>query len=210
MSSSLSTAPQSASRDPLPASWVERIFQRLHGRFGNQFFDKFRAGQLNARGDDVGIENAKQVWAEELAGMTPDEIKRGLGTAFKFAPACDEFRAACRPPIDYDAAYQEAVIQLRLRDDGNDVWSHPAIYWAAAAVGQFDILSCAYHHIKARWTKALDIELAKREWPQIPPRMIALPAPGKTTVSTEQAAENIARLKAMLSESRIAGKASAA
>lgn len=206
MSSSLSTAPQSASRDPLPASWVERIFQRLHGRFGNQFFDKFRVGQLNARGDDVGIENAKRVWAEELADMTPAEIKRGLSAAFKFAPACDEFRAACRPPIDYDAAYFEAVEQMRARERGEDVWSHPAIYWAAAAVGQFDILSCAYQHIKARWAKALDIELARRAWPQIPPRMAALPAPGRTTVSTEQAAENIARLKAMLEGSPLVNR----
>ena len=46
----------------LPAEWAERIFMRLHGRFGNNFFDKFKIGQVNDAGEDVGIANAKATW----------------------------------------------------------------------------------------------------------------------------------------------------
>ena len=39
-------APSTEFAQPLAAAWVERIFMRLHGRFGNPFLDKFRAGQI--------------------------------------------------------------------------------------------------------------------------------------------------------------------
>ena len=55
--------------EALPVEWVNRLFMRLHGRFGNGFFDKFRIGQTDRDGNDIGVENAKQVWAEELAGL---------------------------------------------------------------------------------------------------------------------------------------------
>jgi hypothetical protein len=81
----------------LPTEWVERIFMRLHGRFGNAFFDKFRVGQLNADGEDIGILNAKQVWAEELANLSVERIKKGLAAKFEYAPSADDFIQACSP-----------------------------------------------------------------------------------------------------------------
>lgn len=81
----------------LPTEWVERIFMRLHGRFGNAFFDKFRVGQLNDDGEDIGILNAKQVWAEDLAHLSPERLKKGLAASFEYAPSCDDFKAACSP-----------------------------------------------------------------------------------------------------------------
>lgn len=80
----------------LPIEWVTRIFMRLHGRFGNMFFDKFRIGELSATGQDIGIENAKIVWSEELAGISPERIKNALNTTFDYPPSCDDFKAACR------------------------------------------------------------------------------------------------------------------
>ena len=79
----------------LPIEWIERIFLRLHGRFGNTFFDKYRIGQTNANGDDVGLENAKLIWSQELAGMTAERITNGLKASYEFAPSCDDFKAKC-------------------------------------------------------------------------------------------------------------------
>ena len=45
-------------KNNLPAEWIERIFMRLHGRFGNTFLEKFRIGKLNDSGEDIGIANA--------------------------------------------------------------------------------------------------------------------------------------------------------
>ena len=79
----------------LPAEWVERIFMRLHGRFGNNFFDKFKIGQLNDAGEDVGIANAKATWSLELAGVSAERIKAGLDAKYQYAPNCDEFLKKC-------------------------------------------------------------------------------------------------------------------
>jgi hypothetical protein len=79
----------------LPMPYVQRIFMRLHGRFGNAFFDKFRINQLDLDGMDMGIENAKQAWSEGLAGISLDQIKHGLKKQFDFPPSLDEFKTAC-------------------------------------------------------------------------------------------------------------------
>lgn len=83
------------SQHKLPLEWIEKIFMRLHGRFGNTFLDKFRIGELNKAGQDIGIENAKAVWSEELAGVNAERIKAGLSANYSFAPSCDEFKANC-------------------------------------------------------------------------------------------------------------------
>lgn len=80
---------------PLPLEWVNKIFMRLHGRFGNTFFDKYRIGQLNQQGQDIGIENAKVVWSEELSGTSPERIKAALESNYEYAPSCDDFKANC-------------------------------------------------------------------------------------------------------------------
>lgn len=82
-------------KNPLPLEWVNKIFMRLHGRFGNTFFDKFRIGQLNQQGQDIGIENAKVVWSEELAGNSPERISAALQANYEYAPSCDDFKANC-------------------------------------------------------------------------------------------------------------------
>lgn len=83
---------------PLPPEWIEKIFMRLHGRFGNAFLAKFRVGQVDqATGEDVGILNAKQVWAEELAHLSPERITRALQAKYDYAPSSDEFVKAATP-----------------------------------------------------------------------------------------------------------------
>lgn len=142
----------------------------------------------------------KRTWAEALAGYSPDEIKRGLEACLTrvFPPTLPEFLMLCRQPLDFEAAFVEAVEQLRLREAGEDRWSHPAIYWAAASIGQFDMRNASWGSIKARWTAALQAELSKREWPEIPPRREALPAPGRCTVPPDVAQQRLAGIRDML------------
>lgn len=83
------------SKNQLPLEWIERIFMRLHGRFGNTFFNKFKIGTLNANGEDAGIVNAKATWAYELAGISPDRLKAALDAQYEHAPSCDEFKSNC-------------------------------------------------------------------------------------------------------------------
>jgi hypothetical protein len=80
---------------PIPMEWVERLFQRLHGRFGNTFIDKFKLGQLDANGQDIGILNAKTTWALELSGISVERLKAGLDAKYTYAPSCDEFLKHC-------------------------------------------------------------------------------------------------------------------
>lgn len=80
----------------LPASWVEKIFARLLGIYGRQFSDKFSRMVGNI---DAGMENAKQVWSEELAGFSdhPEAIAHALKNLDpKFPPSALEFRELCR------------------------------------------------------------------------------------------------------------------
>jgi len=97
----------------LPSEWVERIFLRLHGRFGNNFLEKYKLGKLDAYGNDLGINNAKQVWAEELAGISADRIKNALQYNYDYAPSCDQFKAQCKSSTqahsDYKALPKPAI-----------------------------------------------------------------------------------------------------
>lgn len=182
--------------NPMPKAWTERIFMRLHGRFGNPFLDKYRAGKLNADGDDVGIENAKKVWAEELSGFTPDEIKRGLVKQFTFPPSCDEFKVACRPPIDTRAEWAEACEQMRIRLQGKqeDKWSRAQVYHAAVAIGWNDLNSLSWDQVKTRWSNAI----ANAKASAIPEYRAQLPAPGKTKINHEEVEKCVKELSATL------------
>jgi hypothetical protein len=80
----------------LPQQWIERIFARLQGIYGSQFVSKFTYIE---NGSDVGLINAKAVWAEELGGFLdqPEAISYALkNLPSDFAPSALEFRDLCR------------------------------------------------------------------------------------------------------------------
>lgn len=158
---------------PKRVEWIERLFARFAAYYGARFHDMWGGQRL----DDV-----LAIWADELAEFTPEEMVRGVEAAkrAKFPPALPEFIAMCRPPLDPESAFNEAVQQMGMRDQGRDQWSHPAIYWSAATIGAFDLRNASWSAIKLRWSRVLQAELAKGEWPSVPPRLDALPAPGAT------------------------------
>lgn len=82
----------------LPEAWVERIFQRMHGFYGNLWLDRYRIGQSDGEGRDVGLENAKAMWAEELGGFAAEQIGHALEQMrhVKLPPTLPEFLELCR------------------------------------------------------------------------------------------------------------------
>ncbi len=80
----------------LPSNWVEKIFARLQGVYGREFTGQFSTGIVN--GVDHGLENAKQVWAEELGGFAkwPESIGYALEHLPERVPNCIKFKELCR------------------------------------------------------------------------------------------------------------------
>lgn len=188
---------ESSNANPLQNSWIEEIFKRFHGRFGNRFLANYVTGQTDSNGQDKGVENAKTTWGVELAGYTPTEIKKGLEHVYPFMPDCDAFKLICRPSTDYESAYHEAVTQMRLRASGGDQWSCAAIYWAYVGIGN-DLGCFPYSSLKARWKSALDKSresIALGKLPnEVPERKVELPSPGQTTTSREDGKRRIAEI----------------
>ena len=89
----------------LPASWVDKLFQRLIGVYGREFSGQFSNVE---DGVDIGLINAKEVWAEELGGFA--ENSEAIAYALKHlpdrAPNVIKFRDLCRhaPPKNAGAA----------------------------------------------------------------------------------------------------------
>lgn len=155
----------------IPSSWVDALFAKMSSLYGNKFTDMWR---------DQDISVVKKVWYEELAKLTRDEIAKGANALMnqEWPPTLPQFIKLCRPNIDFVAAYYEAVNGVVARERGEiGEWSHPAIFWASVKVGAFDLKNHSYSNIKGQWEKALEAELGKGQWEDIPKPAIALPAP---------------------------------
>jgi hypothetical protein len=164
---------------PLPSAWIDKLFSKFVARYGTLFTDRFGG---------LPIAEVAEEWASELAGYTGEELARGLEgcRALKFPPTLPEFMALCRPPIDSQSAYIEAVRNLAQREQGkNPPWTHPAIYWAAVDVGSYDMRHNSYPALRTRWEQALDKQMREREHRPIPPAFKALPAAAPSGPSPE-------------------------
>lgn len=187
--------------NPLPNNWVDEIFKNFHGRFGNRFLAEYSTGRMNRDNHDEGVANAKSVWGKQLSGFTPEEIKRGLSAQYSFLPDCDKFKMACRPSADDEQSFYVALEQIRLRKDAKDKWPNAVIYWAAVELGN-DLNNYPYQSIKARWKQALGkakegIDSGKLP-NEVPVKLVAIPSPGKTTVSKEEARKRFAEVHEIL------------
>ena len=171
-------------------TYTDHLFNKLDilypGKWRNQF------------PTDGYLRDCKQAWAEELneRGVTLREVKSGLDVCIKkykeWPPNFPQFLECCKPEIDYEAAFLEAVEQMRLREKGLDKWSHCAIYCAVVKLG-CDINNFPYQSIKTRWKVAIDDSMAKIEAGElpsvVPERLKALPSP--ETAHTTQKAEGL-------------------
>lgn len=186
----------------LPDPWIERLFQRMEDRYGSLWAERYGT---------FPRERVKRTWAEDLADMSPEEMIQGVEAckARRFPPTLPEFRDMCRPPIDYETAFHEAVQQMQKRKTGEDEWPSAALYWAAVKFGG-DILAQPYSVCKTRWKSALDqaTDLVKtKKLPDgVPKRRGALPAPGECTASKEKVHQMLDDMKRVLA-SKVVGNA---
>lgn len=182
------TTASSTSTNPLPASWVEKLLHKMLLSYGKKFTDQWGATET----DELVAH-----WANELAGYLPLEIARGIKAleTKDWPPTLPEFKKLCRSPLDPIKAYYEAVAGVQARAAGEyGKWSHPAVYWAAMPLA-FDLGSMTFSQIKQRWEAALDEQMERGEWAEIPQAMLALAAPSKTS-SRQQAADMLRKLRA--------------
>lgn len=165
MDNELSTS----TKTPLPARWGQRLIDRMKLEYGQKFANQW-----------PGIAEDKLCahWASELAGFSAEDLRRGIDAmkASAWPPTLPEFRALCKPALDPQKAYDEAVagLQQRLRGEVG-TWSHPAIFWASSKLA-FDIRHQTYQALKSRWEHALNAELAIGSWSEIPSPAEAEPA----------------------------------
>lgn len=173
----------------IPQHWVESLFTKMAYTYGVKFADQWRG---------IDTDGVKRHWAEALGVMSDAELRRGvfkLGTR-DWPPTLPEFMKLCRPVVDPVVAYHEAIQQGALRERGEpDEWSCPAIFWAWKKIGAFDFTHSAYALLKPRWEAALASELAKEAVEPVPAQMLALPTPGKATLSVESARDLLADFK---------------
>jgi hypothetical protein len=177
---------------------IDYLFEKLNFFYPKRWRDQFES--------PAHIDLLKQCWGEELddQGITFEEVKHGLKrciTMYDWPPSFPEFIKACRPSMDYERAFLEAAEQMRLRDNGKDQWSNPAIYWAATKLGG-DLKNHPYQSIKVRWKEALDKAIEEVSSgilsSSVPSRLTALPSPGKTSISPEESKKRFADIRRIL------------
>lgn len=189
MSSTEIARPQ-ASTSAIPASWAARLVERMQALYGAKFAQQW-----------AGIEPVRltEIWAEELAGMTGEELARGLASCRSrpWPPTLPEFVLLCRPSMDPVTAHTEAVLGMQERKRGNlGEWSHPAVYWAAVKIGAHDLLNQGYAAIRGRWERELRDSFALGQWDAVPAPAVALPAPGQDVTSNAEGQKRIRELSA--------------
>ena len=153
---------------------VERLFQRMHGQLGVKISELFKG---------VPSSLVQSEWALGLAGFQPQEIERGLEAlrARPFPPVLGEFARMCRPALDPEIAWREAVAGMAARANGEvGDWSHPAVYRAARQV-QFELRTTTFAQSRNVWSVILSREFAAGWGDAVSPPAARLEAPKRTT-----------------------------
>lgn len=153
--STLTHGSSTAEREqPVPETWVERIFTRLTAQLGSKVADLYG-------GIDPAV--VKTEWCEALAGFDPSEIARGIEACRTrvFAPTLGEFLRLCRPALDPEIAWIEAVAAMQERAQGKTgEWSHPAVYRAAHQMA-YELRTGSFKDHRKRWEWLLNREFPK-------------------------------------------------
>jgi hypothetical protein len=142
---------------------VASLFERLTVVFGRTKIAEMWTG--------LDPKLVRQEWAAGLADFTPEEINRGLAACRgrKFAPNLGEFAQLCRPVLDPEIAWYEAVEGMAARERcETGHWSHPAVYRAAMRLS-YDLRRSAFAGMRRRWEGALQDEFAKGWVEDVPP-----------------------------------------
>lgn len=156
---------------PIPLTWATKIIERMHLLYGAAFMRQW---------DGLDKAQMVQAWAQELSGFTGEEIAAGLNACRTrpYAPSLPEFMRLCRPWLEPETAFRAAVTGMQARSSGKSgEWPHPAVFWTAVEIGQYDMLNQSWQTLKGRWETAYSIHLGKGQWELVPDVSPALPAP---------------------------------
>lgn len=170
----------------------------MAGYYGSKFSDAYSG---------VPQPLLRRAWAKALVGYTEAEILRGTNALLssKWVPTLPEFLLMCRPALNYEQAYYEAIDQLAAREAGTDQWSTPAIYWAAIQMAT-DIRLQPYKALATRWAWILDravADVASGRLGGVPVRPLAVTYNPNTRGNMPP--EIKAQLAAMLSKTVVKG-----
>ena len=145
---------------PLPLAWVEAIYRKLTMFWGDAFVRKWEA---------IPYDELMVAWSEELAGYTPEELKRGLAACKNrnFPVSFPEFVNLCRPVLTPEEALAEAVAQSQMRPLGRDKWSHPAIFWTYYALS-WEFKHLPTRDLEKRWGPEFKRIMSQGKWEPIP------------------------------------------
>ena len=184
---------QTACSAALRSDWIERIWLRLGAMYGRKWADAYpTSGQAERQ---ILLDE----WAQELAGYSGIEIKRGLSSCKTqcpdWPPTLIKFQAMCRPALDPETAWTEASHGAWARKQGEfGKWTSRATYYAYEEFGAHDLMHKSFAVCKARWIEILRVcEAADREGAlgPIPQPAVHLPAPGQAVTNIEQGRKNI-------------------
>jgi hypothetical protein len=170
----------------LGISLMDHLYNRMEGMYPQRWKANFPSA--------TSIQNWRESWAEafEDERITPQDIAAGLKACRKrhdWPPSLPEFIRACKPPVDYETLFAGSAVSV-----STGKWENRLAYWATQSVGSFEVRNEPYVRMKTRWTKAIDELLEDGELPEIPPGREALPAPGKQSISKEEAAMRVNEL----------------
>jgi hypothetical protein len=145
---------------PLPLNWVEAIYRKFSTLWGDAFVQKWKT---------IPFDELMVAWSEELAGYTPEELKRGLAACKEktFPVSFPEFLMLCRPVLTPERALAEAVAQSQLRPAGKDKWSHPAVFWAYYNLS-WEFKNLTTKELEKRWVPEFQQVMSKGSWPEVP------------------------------------------
>lgn len=173
---------------------VEAILHKMKMLFGSQFDELWR-----------GVDYAEMVtfWEQKLRGFSREELIRGYNAldTQKRPPNVPVFLKLCRPDVNFESAYFEAVKGISDRRVGKvGEWSHPAIFWAAASMTH-DLLNMSHGQVKPRFDAKLEKELQKGQWEPIPEAMQPLPPPVVDRQKSRQKAEKaLSHIKSFINQ----------
>ncbi|AJK46200.1 hypothetical protein [Burkholderia plantarii] len=102
--------------DAIDEAQVRRLFMLLHGMYGNSVLDKYRTGQADESGEDVGMATARSVWLNGLREFTPEVLMRALAKCADkhktFPPTLPEYRDLCKSVAPRQWCATETVPRL--------------------------------------------------------------------------------------------------
>jgi len=83
---------------------ANRVFKLLHGAYGTLFLSRYATGEIDGDGADLGVKNARRVWAHYLSDVPHAAIFGAINRMPKehleFPPSAAQFRALCMREAD--------------------------------------------------------------------------------------------------------------